>query len=498
MGASHGREDVLEDLFNGGDENIDHDAPVALEEAERLQQQAKKMYDHAFSRLQDKLSCCGKEIEKLTSELNVTSRVFNRQKDALVGEAAALSVAKSEAKENASSYMKYSTTANDRAREILEKDEQKLTQAISYARSKLRRQSFKEASAKGVDLSTEIEEGRTLEKEPAFLATSDEDFEDDLESSEAISWMPYEVPDLADWSQTLAACSTYDERIGEFFEIRPFPLREKEGSWALGSRTDNKCKESLKDEGAYSKASHARRLKEDVSADPAAFESSSLEKTVLPLSSSSFPIEGTSRDAFDKLKSELLHSEARLRKALDGEKSLWLLCVKRGKELRHLQYVANRSLNYESHLEKQRKIKDLEHLRAEVCRSKQECNELRAQIDAHIEAKKNDLAKVSTLEAEAEEIRAKANKKVAVYLKYVADDRAKLRGASDQESKSNEYDQCKPRRETLEEIHARGFDHSEENEHAKADEYDAKFLVSDVEDNEGEADGAAIPEGKVD
>ncbi|XP_075092245.1 uncharacterized protein LOC142172512 [Nicotiana tabacum] len=45
--------------------------------------------------------------------------------------------------------------------------------------------------------------------------------------------------------------------------------------------------------------------------------------------------------AFDKLKSELLRREARLRKALNGEKSLRLLCDKRGKELRHLRYEMN-------------------------------------------------------------------------------------------------------------------------------------------------------------
>ncbi|XP_019254557.1 PREDICTED: uncharacterized protein LOC109233222 [Nicotiana attenuata] len=234
VGASHGGEDVLGDLFDGVDENIDPDAPVALEEAERLQQQAKKIYDNAFSRLQDEPSSCGKELEKLTSELK-DSKAFSArkgedlsrlhvslegvrqeraglaeqigQKDALVRqlreeaatkdaeilklkgqneavtlerdllraelastqdllrsaqkEAAALSMAKFEGKENASSYMKDSATANERARETYEKAEQKLTRAIVYAGSQARRQALEEASAKGTDLSSEIEEART-------------------------------------------------------------------------------------------------------------------------------------------------------------------------------------------------------------------------------------------------------------------------------------------------------------------------------------------------
>lgn len=52
--------------------------------------------------------------------------------------------------------------------------------------------------------------------------------------------------------------------------------------------------------------------------------------------------------AFDKLKSELLRREARLRKTLAEEKSLRLLCNER--ELARLRYEASRILNYESYL----------------------------------------------------------------------------------------------------------------------------------------------------
>lgn len=125
--------------------------------------------------------------------------------------------------------------------------------------------------------------------------------------------MPYEVPDLTDLAWKLAARSTYDKRkwrdlckgrskakhhgVGEFFEMRPFPLGEEEESSALGSSNDNKRNESLKDEGAHSEASPARRLKEDISAEPAASEASSLGKVVPPMLPSSFPVEGTSRES---------------------------------------------------------------------------------------------------------------------------------------------------------------------------------------------------------
>ncbi|XP_019226845.1 PREDICTED: vimentin-like [Nicotiana attenuata] len=214
--ASHGGEDVLGDLFDDVDEDTDLDAPVARKEAERLQ---------------DELSSCGEELERLTLKLKESKASSARkgeelsrlraslegvrqeradlaeqigQKDALVGqlweeaaskdveilklkgqndivtserdllraelastqdllrsvqkEAVALTIAKSEAEENASSYMKDAATANERAREISEKAEQKLNRAIAYARSQARRQALEEASNKGADLSVEIEE----------------------------------------------------------------------------------------------------------------------------------------------------------------------------------------------------------------------------------------------------------------------------------------------------------------------------------------------------
>ncbi|XP_070004588.1 uncharacterized protein [Nicotiana sylvestris] len=452
IGASHKGEDVIESLLNGVDEDIDLNAPISLEEA-------KRMYDHAFSRLLDKLSCCRKEIEKLTSELKESkasssqtgeelSRLrvnlegvrqkragldeqeevaakdaeileLRRQNEAVTSErdllrkdlssiqglfrsaqkdAAVLFAAKATAEENASSYMKDAATANERAREIQRSPTMTATSKPVHQGE----ESFASASS-------------SIGGTPPVSA---------------IPWMPHEVPDLADWSRKLAACSTYDERIGEFSEMRSCPLGEEEESSALGSRTNNKRKESSKDEGAHS-------------------------------------------EAFDKLKSELLHWEARLRKACEGEKSLRIIYGERGKELRHLRYEG------------------------EIGQAKHECNKLRAKIDAHVAAKKNVLAKVFALEvqlqntrenssvqmsmiarlefdflemkakvvdalAEAEEIWCKANKKVVVYLKDIVEAWAELRGVSDQENRSNEYARCKLRRETLKEIHARGFDLSEE------------------------------------
>ncbi|XP_019264484.1 PREDICTED: uncharacterized protein LOC109242107 [Nicotiana attenuata] len=130
--------------------------------------------------------------------------------------------------------------------------------------------------------------------------------------------------------------------------MRLCPLGEDEGSSASEPRNNNKRKGPSKGEGAHSEASPAPRLREDVSVEPAVPEASRLAKMVIPLPPPSFQMK-----AFDKLKFELLRCEAELRKALEDEISLRLLCDKRSRELVFLRYEAGQSRDYESYLERQ-------------------------------------------------------------------------------------------------------------------------------------------------
>ncbi|XP_070015377.1 uncharacterized protein [Nicotiana sylvestris] len=219
---------------------------------------------------------------------------------------------------------------------------------------------------------------------------------------------------------------------------------------------------------------------------------------------------GLVEQVFDKLKFKLLRYEARLRKALDREISLRLLC-ERKEEINILIFQL------------ESKTEELERLWGEVGRAKRELNELKARVEAQVVAKEDALAKASTLEVqirnahvndsvranmitrlESKLLKAKAkvvnaqvevvirrptaDQKVAAYLKGTAYARAELREALDREKNSKEYVKCKSQRETLEEIHARGFDLSEEIKQARAEEHDAKFLLSDTEDSEDKAD----------
>ncbi|XP_075077618.1 bidirectional sugar transporter SWEET17-like [Nicotiana tabacum] len=93
-----------------------------------------------------------------------------------------------------------------------------------------------------------------------------------------------------------------------------------------------------------------------------------------------------SEGAFDKLKSGLLCCEARLRKALDEERSLRHLCYVKEVELVHLQYKKN--------------MEALEHLRDEVGRARHEHDELKARAEAQDLEGNDALAKVPDFEAQ--------------------------------------------------------------------------------------------------
>ncbi|XP_070015022.1 uncharacterized protein [Nicotiana sylvestris] len=233
---------------------------------------------------------------------------------------------------------------------------------------------------------------------------------------------------------------------------------------------------------------------------------------VAVLNSAKSEIEGK---AFDRVKSELLCYEARLWKASNREKSLRFLCTRKESELVSLRCEVDLSRSCKNFLKRQleSKMEELERLWGEVGRAKCKFNELHAHVDAQVPAKESVLAKASILEmqiwtaraseddlkAKAEVVNARAeavmrstraNQKAAAYLKSAATAKAELRRTLGRASNNKEYAKCKSLRKTLEEIHAKGFDLLEEIEQAKVEEYDAKFLLSDVEDGE---DGAIGP-----
>ncbi|XP_070023129.1 uncharacterized protein [Nicotiana sylvestris] len=187
-GAFHGGGDVLEDLLAGIDDDINLDSPGALEDAEKLQQQVKNMYEHAFSRLQCELSYCGKEVEKLASELKESRTSSARKGEELSRLQASLEGVCQERAGLAEQIGQKDAIVGRLQEEAATKDAEILElrgqNECDDPANQARRQAFEEASAKYADLSAKIEEARDLEEELAFSATSDEGSRDDSKSSD--------------------------------------------------------------------------------------------------------------------------------------------------------------------------------------------------------------------------------------------------------------------------------------------------------------------------
>ncbi|XP_070019900.1 uncharacterized protein [Nicotiana sylvestris] len=223
-------------------------------------------------------------------------------------------------------------------------------------------------------------------------------------------------------------------------------------------------------------------------------------------------------------KSGLLSRGARLRKALDEERSLRLLCDEKEVELVRLRYEVSRSLNYKKYLKEQlqKKMEALERLRDEAGRARRKHDELKARVETQALEGKGALAKVpafevqlrlarddasvqtdmiTKLESELSKVRAeivdaraeavmsrtKADQEMKIYLKDATDAQDELRRILDREERIEEYARYKSRRKTIEEIRATGFALSEELARARADERDARLLLSDAEESEDEA-----------
>ncbi|XP_070004242.1 uncharacterized protein [Nicotiana sylvestris] len=96
-------------------------------------------------------------------------------------------------------------------------------------------------------------------------------------------------------------------------------------------------------------------------------------------------------------------------------------------------------------------------------------------------------AEVAEARAEVEKTNATADKTIVVYLRDAEATQTELREDSDREKRSNDLAKFQSRRETLEEIHARGFDLTKEIAQAKVLEADVRFIVFSNDDSDDEA-----------
>ncbi|XP_070029953.1 uncharacterized protein [Nicotiana sylvestris] len=206
-----------------------------------------------------------------------------------------------------------------------------------------------------------------------------------------------------------------------------------------------------------------------------------------------------------KFRAELSQCEAELKRSSDKGKAPRLLCSKREEELKDLRADLAKALQNEAELDKkvtvilqeyglidpfvesntsvyqpQQKLDMIGQLRGEVDQVKADCNQWKENMDQLAGEKEDALANLASTEAQLWGIRdAKAAQ-------------MELRETSNREKQISDLARCQARRETLEEVHARGFDFTEEIAQEKTFEADAKFLISssDDDDDEGSQSGS--------
>lgn len=120
-------------------------------------------------------------------------------------------------------------------------------------------------------------------------------------------------------------------------------------------------------------------------------------------------------------------------------------------------------------------------------RGVQESGTDQAERITKLEAKRaKTAAGTAKASAEVKKMQITADKTIVVYLRDTEAAQMELREAVNWEKRSTDLAKCQSRRETLEEIHARGFDLTEEIAQAKAMEADTRFIVSSDDDYDGE------------
>ncbi|XP_070029491.1 uncharacterized protein [Nicotiana sylvestris] len=389
-----GEDDAFGDFFADFEEDDDLDAPIILEEAAKLQKQVMMLYDRAFYKLRAELTHSEEEFKKLSAELKELKTLYAQREEELNSLRASLEKV---LQERANFIEQEEITAKDA--EILEL--KRCKDSMDLERDTLR----------GELASTQGLLHGSKEEAHKFQALY-------VESAAALSMAKSEVDALlSSYQDDVAAANARAREISEEAEIK---LARALAHARLDARRKAFEKAYAKGFDLSAEIEEVRALEEKSAAPTTSDEGSasgsgSSEELWLPCPNPftrkrevppllpARPMVHRWHLAFDKLKSELLHCEAKMRKALNGEKSLRLLCDKKIRELTHLRSELDQSRDYEGILEKQMK------------------------------------AKVVDARAEAKEVRAKADKKVAIYLKDVTEARTKFRGASDRERRSNEY-----------------------------------------------------------
>ncbi|XP_070050173.1 kinesin-like protein KIN-14N [Nicotiana tomentosiformis] len=227
-----------------------------------------------------------------------------------------------------------------------------------------------------------------------------------------------------------------------------------------------------------------------------------------------------------RFRADLSQCETELQKVSEERNALKLFCGQKDENIKDIQADLAKAREEEAELDKQQKIERIELLRGEVDQVKANCDRWKGNMDRVAAEKETTLAKLSSAEvqlrgikekssaqakrikeletgpaeakAEIENTKVMADKSIAMYRGNAEAAQMQLREASDREQWIIDSAKCQSWRETLEEIHTRGFDLSEEIARAKVLEAEARQLASfDDEDDDEEGGSDEGLEGEV-
>ncbi|XP_070040816.1 uncharacterized protein [Nicotiana tomentosiformis] len=253
---------------------------------------------------------------------------------------------------------------------------------------------------------------------------------------------------------------------------------------------------------------------------------------------------GGGSSAISKFRADLIQCEVELQKVSGERDALRLLCDQKDEVIKDLQADLAKAREEEAELDKQvslvlleygfdptveanlslsqlqQKVEKIGFLREEVDQIKVECDRWKETINRLAAEKETILAKLSSANVQLRRVKQKGSaqakriedletrlaeakadiesskvmvdKSIAVYRADAEAAQMEAREAADtadsQEHWVAELAKCRSRRETLEEIHARGFDLAEEIKRGKELEVDAEALASDDDDDDDDDD----------
>ncbi|XP_070036100.1 uncharacterized protein [Nicotiana tomentosiformis] len=201
------------------------------------------------------------------------------------------------------------------------------------------------------------------------------------------------------------------------------------------------------------------------------------------------------RESCSRSRTELRRYEAELQRVTEERNSLKLLLGQKGEEIKDLQAELARAHQDQIDLSEQlqQKIEMIEKLREEVDVIRAESLKWKVGMDRFAAKKETARAQLSSAENQLQKMKEKSS----VQARGIEELEARLASVQAREVAEaadtrahwvTELAKFRSRRETLEEIHARGFDLAEEIKRAKEFEVDAEALVSDDDDDDNDDD----------